>query len=159
MLDPARDEKQETERLKAVLDGWIEENDDPARTPEPRELVDEIAMLMAYEVTRDLAVEAMKRGALEAPTPARLITDVAATIDDVAIGMPVKVCFEALDDGASEVLTELLLLIDQFEELFSQGTTDAAQKQFLQILYTAVNDPQSRLRLIIQLHQASIAWR
>ena len=47
--------------------------------------------------------------------------------------------------------TELVLLIDQFEELFTLVTEEAVREQFLQSLVTAVLDPRSRLRIIITL--------
>ncbi len=51
------------------------------------------------------------------------------------------------DDGA----TELLLLIDQFEELFTLVEEETVRAQFLESLVTAVLDPGSRLRLVITL--------
>jgi WD40 repeat protein/serine/threonine protein kinase/DNA-binding SARP family transcriptional activator len=53
----------------------------------------------------------------------------------------------ALPDDASE----LLLLIDQFEELFTQTTDEAARTFFLDSLTAAVSDSHSRLRLVITL--------
>src|SRR5690606_35048909 len=47
--------------------------------------------------------------------------------------------------------TELVLLIDQFEELFTLVEEEAVREQFLQGLVTAVLDPHSRLRLILTL--------
>lgn len=46
---------------------------------------------------------------------------------------------------------ELLLVIDQFEELFTLVTAEAVRVHFLESLYAAVTDPHSRLRLIITL--------
>ncbi len=51
------------------------------------------------------------------------------------------------DDGE----TELLLLIDQFEELFTLVEEEAVREAFLQSLVTAVLDPQTRLRIVITL--------
>jgi WD40 repeat protein/serine/threonine protein kinase len=47
--------------------------------------------------------------------------------------------------------TELLLVVDQFEELFTLTAGEAARTHFLNILTAAVTDPRSRLRLIITL--------
>lgn len=47
--------------------------------------------------------------------------------------------------------SELVLVIDQFEEVFTLSEDEAARKHFLDLLYTAVNDVKSRVRLIITL--------
>lgn len=47
--------------------------------------------------------------------------------------------------------TELVLLIDQFEEVFTLVEDEAVRTSFLAALVTAVLDPRSRLRLIITL--------
>ncbi|MEO8286521.1 MAG: helix-turn-helix domain-containing protein [Chloroflexota bacterium] len=46
---------------------------------------------------------------------------------------------------------ELLMLIDQFEELFTLLTDEAARVHLLDSLYVAVADPSSRLRVVITL--------
>ncbi len=51
------------------------------------------------------------------------------------------------DDGQ----TELLLILDQFEELFTLVEDEAVREQFLNSLVTAVLDERSRLRIIITL--------
>ncbi|MCA9919932.1 MAG: protein kinase, partial [Anaerolineales bacterium] len=51
------------------------------------------------------------------------------------------------DDGE----TELLLLIDQFEELFTLVRDEAVRIHFLQSLVTAVLDPRSRLRVVLTM--------
>lgn len=51
------------------------------------------------------------------------------------------------DDGE----TELVLLIDQFEELFTLVEEEAVREAFLQSLVTAVLDPQSRVRIVLTL--------
>ncbi|MCA9952648.1 MAG: serine/threonine-protein kinase PknK, partial [Anaerolineales bacterium] len=51
------------------------------------------------------------------------------------------------DDGQ----TELLLVIDQFEELFTLVEDEAVRAHFLESLVTAVLDPTSRLRVVITL--------
>jgi len=47
--------------------------------------------------------------------------------------------------------SELLLLIDQFEELFTLVEDKAVRNHFLNSLVAAVSDPRSRLRIIITL--------
>jgi len=47
--------------------------------------------------------------------------------------------------------SELLLVIDQFEELFTLVKDETERTEFLQLLLTAVTDPGSRVRLIITL--------
>jgi WD40 repeat protein/serine/threonine protein kinase len=47
--------------------------------------------------------------------------------------------------------TELVLVIDQFEEIFTQVESEAVRQKFLRSLYVAVTEPQGRLRLIITL--------
>lgn len=51
---------------------------------------------------------------------------------------------------ADEVV-ELMLIIDQFEELFTLVADEAARTHFLDSLVTALLDPRSRLRLVITL--------
>lgn len=47
--------------------------------------------------------------------------------------------------------TQLVLVIDQFEELFTLAKDETLQSHFLNLLYAAVVDPRSRLRIIITL--------
>ena len=47
--------------------------------------------------------------------------------------------------------TELLVVIDQFEEVFTQLDDDDIRDRFLNSLYNAVSSPHSRLRIIITL--------
>jgi WD40 repeat protein/serine/threonine protein kinase/DNA-binding XRE family transcriptional regulator len=51
------------------------------------------------------------------------------------------------DDGT----TELVLIIDQFEEIFTLVEDDTVREQFMNSLVTAVLDERSRLRIIITL--------
>ncbi|MCA9964982.1 MAG: protein kinase [Anaerolineales bacterium] len=51
------------------------------------------------------------------------------------------------DDGE----TELLLVIDQFEELFTLVADETVRTHFLESLITAVLDPHSRLRIVITM--------
>ena len=46
--------------------------------------------------------------------------------------------------------SELLLIVDQFEELFTL-TTDRLRRRFLDNLVTAVTDPRSRVRVVVTL--------
>jgi serine/threonine protein kinase/WD40 repeat protein len=45
--------------------------------------------------------------------------------------------------------SELLLVIDQFEELFTLVTDDAVRRHFLNLLLTAATDARSRIRIIV----------
>lgn len=47
--------------------------------------------------------------------------------------------------------TELVLIIDQFEELFTQVEIEKARLHFLNSLRTALEDPKSRLRVIVTI--------
>ena len=47
--------------------------------------------------------------------------------------------------------SELVLVIDQFEELFSLTDDKAKRTHFLELLATAVTDPRSRVRVVITL--------
>src|SRR5579859_7912671 len=47
--------------------------------------------------------------------------------------------------------SELLILVDQFEELFTLTVDEAARRHFLDSLYAAVTDPHSRVRVVICL--------
>jgi hypothetical protein len=46
---------------------------------------------------------------------------------------------------------ELLLVIDQFEELFSLTTDDRLRRQFLHSLATVTADERSRVRVVVSL--------
>ena len=47
--------------------------------------------------------------------------------------------------------SELLLVIDQFEEVFTLVEDEAQRSTFLNLLYTAVSDPRSRIRVVVTL--------
>jgi WD40 repeat protein/serine/threonine protein kinase/energy-coupling factor transporter ATP-binding protein EcfA2 len=47
--------------------------------------------------------------------------------------------------------TELVLVIDQFEEVFTMSDDEEARKHFLDLLHAAVSDAKSRIRVIITL--------
>jgi WD40 repeat protein/transcriptional regulator with XRE-family HTH domain len=51
----------------------------------------------------------------------------------------------------ADTATELVLVIDQFEELFTLVTDERTRLHILNSLYDAVTDPRSRLRVIITL--------
>ncbi|WP_420644702.1 helix-turn-helix domain-containing protein [Candidatus Leptofilum sp.] len=65
--------------------------------------------------------------------------------DDRGLVGAVQSCLPVDDE------TELLLVIDQFEELFTLVEEEAVRELFLQSLVTAVLDPQSRLCVVITL--------
>ena len=46
---------------------------------------------------------------------------------------------------------ELVVIVDQFEEVFTLVEDEAARVHFLDLLYTAVTDPRSRVRVIVTL--------
>src|SRR5262249_39870998 len=46
---------------------------------------------------------------------------------------------------------QLLLVIDQFEEIFTLAQDEAARAHFLESLFVAVTEPHSQLRVIITL--------
>ena len=47
--------------------------------------------------------------------------------------------------------SELVLVIDQFEEVFTQGSDLAVQTHFLESLYSAATDPTSQIRILVTL--------
>ncbi len=47
--------------------------------------------------------------------------------------------------------SELLLLVDQFEELFTQTADEEARRAFLALLAATVTDPASRIRIVVTL--------
>ena len=47
--------------------------------------------------------------------------------------------------------TELVVVIDQFEEVFTLGEDEFARQHFLNLIHTAVVNPRSRVRVIITL--------
>jgi hypothetical protein len=46
---------------------------------------------------------------------------------------------------------ELLVLIDQFEELFTLVSDDQQRQRFIDVLVTAVTAPDSRVRIVVTL--------
>jgi DNA-binding CsgD family transcriptional regulator/energy-coupling factor transporter ATP-binding protein EcfA2 len=47
--------------------------------------------------------------------------------------------------------SELVLIVDQFEELFTLVDNDSSRRQFLDLLANAATDPRSRVRVIVSL--------
>ena len=47
--------------------------------------------------------------------------------------------------------SELVVIVDQFEEVFTLVEDEAARTHFLDLLYTAVTDPRSRVRVVVTL--------
>jgi WD40 repeat protein/DNA-binding SARP family transcriptional activator/serine/threonine protein kinase len=47
--------------------------------------------------------------------------------------------------------SDLLLLVDQFEELFTQTSDEATRRRFLEVLTAAATDPRSRIRVVVTL--------
>jgi len=57
----------------------------------------------------------------------------------------------AVDRVLADVEGDLLLVIDQFEELFTNVEDEAERLHFLSLIQTAISDPDSRLRVIVTL--------
>ena len=75
--------------------------------------------------------------------PATLLEQLQA--DDRGLVRAVKRVLPAGDDS------ELVLLVDQFEEVFTLVADEAVRLHFLSSLCTAVKDPRSRVRIVITL--------
>jgi serine/threonine protein kinase/WD40 repeat protein len=54
-------------------------------------------------------------------------------------------------DEVLEIKQDLLLVIDQFEEVFTLVEDEQERQHFLELLYTAITAPESHLRLVITL--------
>jgi hypothetical protein len=54
-------------------------------------------------------------------------------------------------EGLLPAGTVLLLVVDQFEELFTQTADEDTRRAFLDLLVTGVRDPHARLRLVVTL--------
>jgi WD40 repeat protein/serine/threonine protein kinase/DNA-binding XRE family transcriptional regulator len=85
-----------------------------------------------------------------------------ATLLRIAVNPPESLLAQLLEDERgllravrrilpADESIELVLIIDQFEELFTLVTDEAVRHHFLESLVTAVLDPRSRLRLVITL--------
>ena len=86
--------------------------------------------------------------------------ELAAALRRVAVDASVDVAHElrADDQGlirCAQLLLppdgHLLLLIDQFEELFTQARDAATCRRFLDLLVAAADDPQGRIRVVVTL--------
>jgi WD40 repeat protein/DNA-binding SARP family transcriptional activator len=86
--------------------------------------------------------------------------ELASALTRIAVNPPVDLVdlLEQGDDGlgmtTSSLLppeTELVLVIDQFEELFTLLEDDDARTRFLAALRRAATDPESRLRVLVTL--------
>ncbi|MFN8529769.1 MAG: protein kinase [Anaerolineae bacterium] len=116
-------------------------------------------------------IPALRRGAImgsehwyyvEMLPGAKPFKELAAALVSVATTSPDDLIerLEQGDNGLRDVLNDILppgmsnelcLIIDQFEEVFTLNDQDAEIVRFLSSLTTAINDPNSRLRLVITL--------
>lgn len=73
----------------------------------------------------------------------------------VATGTDLLAAIDDLSATAATLLpeddSELLLVVDQFEELFTMVESDAVRGEFLDMLAAAVSDPAGRVRVVITL--------
>ncbi len=85
-----------------------------------------------------------------------------AALTSVAIQPPYNLAMRLMRDSdglvnaVQQILppdetTELFLLIDQFEEIFTQSTDEALTNRFLESLHAAVIHPNSRIRIVVTL--------
>ncbi len=89
------------------------------------------------------------------------IQQLASTLESIAVdGIPDLYAHllsdrDALRQAVDQLLhgtdSELVLLIDQFEEVFTLGQSETIREQFLALIYTAVTTPGSRLRVLVTL--------
>jgi WD40 repeat protein len=122
-------------------------------------------------VVRAGVVPALRRGTLtgsrhwfivEMIPGAQPLAELAGALLKVAVSQPRNLLKQLQNDergllhatqrllpGGAE--TELVLVIDQFEEVFTLVEDEAARAHFLNSLLTAVTDPHSRLRVILTL--------
>ncbi|GAB4573844.1 MAG: hypothetical protein Kow0077_17520 [Anaerolineae bacterium] len=84
-----------------------------------------------------------------------------AALTSIAIARPdgLETTLRADENGLTHALnrllpdesSDLLLVIDQFEELFTLVESESERAHFLNLLVRAINDPAARLRLIVTL--------
>lgn len=89
------------------------------------------------------------------------LEELEAALLRVAVNPPASLLSQLREDerglvrAAKRVLpaseTELMIVIDQFEEVFTQVENEAERVQFLNILAAAARDPRSQLRIITTL--------
>ncbi|HEX5938601.1 MAG TPA: BTAD domain-containing putative transcriptional regulator [Actinomycetota bacterium] len=120
-------------------------------------------------VARAGVVPAIRRGALETETSpfvaemfpgAHPIDELEAALLRIAVG-PASRLADRLEGGSRGLLdavdaavpgdAEVVLLIDQFEEVFTMTLEEREREQFLESLRIAAVDPDSRLRIIVTL--------
>jgi DNA-binding SARP family transcriptional activator/serine/threonine protein kinase/WD40 repeat protein len=86
--------------------------------------------------------------------------ELAGALRSVAVDAPTDLAQRLADheDGLTRSVrqllptgSELLLVIDQFEELFARTTDDATRRRFLGVLAAATQDPDSRVRTVVTL--------
>jgi WD40 repeat protein/serine/threonine protein kinase len=77
---------------------------------------------------------------------ARPVNDLRARLNSGPEGLT-----QLLPDLLAEPTDEMLLVIDQFEELFTQTVAEPERLRFMDCLRQAVTSPESRLRLILTL--------
>lgn len=114
-------------------------------------------------------VPALRRGALtdigvlyvtEMFPGAHPIDELESALLRISVG-PVPRLTERLESGSRGLLEaidlvvpgdgEVVLVVDQFEEVFTLTTTEAERELFLESLRVAIADPSSRLRVIVTL--------
>jgi WD40 repeat protein/DNA-binding SARP family transcriptional activator/class 3 adenylate cyclase len=120
-------------------------------------------------VVRAGLVSAIRHGALEGPEGpfiaemfpgAHPLDELEAALLRIAV-RPVARLRERLDSGSRGLLeavdlvapgpAEAVLVVDQFEEVFTLTTEEREREVFLEALRVAVADPESRLRVIVTL--------
>ena len=82
---------------------------------------------------------------------ANLPSNVLALLQENTGGLLRAVQYILPADQSEEKPTELVLVIDQFEEVFTLITDDGLRRHFLESLVIATLDPRSRLRVVITL--------
>ncbi|MGZ8566779.1 MAG: nSTAND1 domain-containing NTPase, partial [Actinomycetota bacterium] len=120
-------------------------------------------------VVRAGLVPAIRRGALESPEDPFIaemfpgshpIDELEAALLRIAV-RPVPRLHDRLDSGSRGLLeavdlvapgrAEVVLVVDQFEEVFTLTTEERERELFLEALRVATADPESRLRVIVTL--------
>jgi len=79
------------------------------------------------------------------------MTDAPPSLSDQLAGSPDGLLRVINHSLPADEAHELLLIVDQFEELFTLTTDERARDQFCTLLITALLDPHSRLRVVVTL--------